>query len=120
MVYLHSRGFMHRDMKPQNILLNKSKDVLVADLGTVRLVAQKNRRKTIGEEQRQAQLSAKLKLFDDEQGYNVNETNRAVNETGMTTMLGTPAYMAPEQTWSHDYAFPVDVWAYGCTLVRLF
>ena len=28
--------------------------------------------------------------------------------------------MAPEQTWSEDYSFPVDVWSYGCTLVRLF
>jgi serine/threonine protein kinase len=28
--------------------------------------------------------------------------------------------MAPEQTWSEDYTFPVDVWAFGCTLVRLF
>ena len=30
------------------------------------------------------------------------------------------AYMAPEQSWSEEYSFPVDVWSYGCTLVRLF
>ena len=109
-------------MKPQNILLNKSKDALVADLGTVRLVAHKDRTHAIGEKQRQTQLVVKLNLFDDHQTdeVKVNETQRCVNATGMTTMLGTPAYMAPEQTWSEDYAFPVDVWAYGCTLVRLF
>jgi len=109
-------------MKPQNILLNKSKDALVADLGTVRLAAQKDRTHAIGEKQRQSQLDAKLNLFDDKQSgeAKINETKQFVNATGMTTMLGTPAYMAPEQTWSEDYTFPVDVWAFGCTLVRLF
>ena len=109
-------------MKPQNILLNKSKDALVADLGTVRLAAQKDRTHAVGEKQRQMQLDAKLNLFDDRQQgkVNINETKQYVNATGMTTMLGTPAYMAPEQTWSEDYTFPVDVWAFGCTLVRLF
>ena len=114
--------YSDRDMKPQNILLNKSKDALVADLGTVRLAAQKDRTHAVGEKQRQMQLEAKLNLFDDKQRGEVktNETRQYVNATGMTTMLGTPAYMAPEQTWSEEYTFPVDVWAFGCTLVRLF
>ena len=33
--FLHWKGYVHRDMKPQNVLLNKSNDALVADLGTV-------------------------------------------------------------------------------------
>ena len=41
-------------------------------------------------------------------------------DLNMTGMTGTPAYMAPEQSVKADYQQPVDVWAFGCTLVRLF
>ena len=117
--------FLDRDMKPQNVLLNKSKDALVADLGTVRLAATKDRTHSIGEEQRQLQLNERLKLFErssdpEKGGANVNRTQKSINTTGVTSALGTPAYMAPEQSWSEEYSFPVDVWSYGCTLVRLF
>ena len=113
MTFLHSRGFMHRDMKPQNILLNKSNDALVADLGTVRLVASELRKEAIGEEKRQAQLAEWLELVSAEEGM----MNRTFNMTGR---IGTPAYMAPEQSVKPDYGNAVDIWAFGCTMVRLF
>ena len=82
-------------MKPQNVLLNKSKDALVADLGTVRLAATKDRTHSIGEEQRQFQLNEKLKLFErcsdpEAGGANVNQTQKSINATGVTAALGTP------------------------------
>jgi len=38
----------------------------------------------------------------------------------MTTMTGTPMYMAPESFVSASYTNAVDVWSYGVLLVRLF
>ena len=50
-------------------------------------------------------------------GGSGSDTASAVD---MTTLLGTPKYMAPEQVHDKKYSYPVDVWAFGVTLIRLF
>jgi len=121
MAFLHRKGYVHRDMKPQNVLLNKSNDALVADLGTVRrppsgLYPSDKVQPTAGGEEKHNPIGAFLDDIDEEQGC----INTLSTLHGMTAMKGTPLYMAPEQFQSSDYSYPVDVWAYGLTLVRLF
>jgi len=152
MEYLHRKGYVHRDMKPQNVLLNKSNDALVADLGTVRRPAsnafpvdvcvvqnEEDEQVATGEEKGEKGEEKEKKTGFTDQDNERNITNfckkiigkhgngsakkglvtmRTVH--GMTEMIGTPLYMAPEQFRSPDYSYPVDVWAYGVTLVRLF
>ncbi len=75
------KGIVHRDVKPDNLLLNDEGTVRVADFGLAKM------------DDRQAQ----------------------VTQTGF--VLGTPAYMAPEQ-WD-DQRVPdgrTDLYALGCTL----
>jgi serine/threonine protein kinase len=114
MNYVHSRGFVHRDIKPQNILLNKSNDALIADLGFVRRPNTDGGVGKVGGAGDVDGLNHSSKSNDD------LERGAAKKLPDMTTMIGTPMYMAPEQVHDYKYSYPVDVWAYGVTLVRLF
>jgi formylglycine-generating enzyme required for sulfatase activity len=87
----HQQGFVHRDVKADNILIDKKGRVCVADLGLARAFEQ------------------------DEEG-----ANAASMVTGTQTILGTPAYMPPEQFKSAiKVGPPGDVWALGVTLYYL-
>ena len=115
-------------MKPQNILLNKSNDALVADLGTVRRppsgvypndpVAPLNSTDKEKEQYREELCQDIDKAEGDEEQGRAFTISTTLH--GMTDMKGTPMYMAPEQFQDPHYSYPVDVWAFGVTLVRLF
>lgn len=79
--YLHSHRILHRDMKPQNILLAKD-GVKLCDFGFAR-----------------AMSSDTLVL---------------------TSIKGTPLYMAPELIDEKPYDHTADLWALGCILFECF
>ncbi|MBI4613603.1 MAG: serine/threonine protein kinase [Planctomycetes bacterium] len=89
-------GVMHRDVKPDNILLSTegAKDasgvagsVKLTDLGLARL------------------------------GRQVIESSATITQKGH--VVGSPHYMAPEQVEGEDYDFRVDIYALGATLYHL-
>jgi serine/threonine-protein kinase len=75
--YAHSRGVLHRDLKPQNIALGDFGEVLVLDWGLAKVVGKP--------EEPTSLLPVSVGQIDSRE------------ETRQGQVLGTPAYMAPEQ-----------------------
>ena len=101
--YAHSRGVLHRDLKPGNIMLGKYGETLVVDWGLA---------KTVG--RTDATTTAEETTLQPSSGSGVAATQ-------MGTAIGTPPYMSPEQAAGQlDRVGPAsDVYSLGATLYTL-
>ena len=92
----HARGIVHRDLKPANIKVTPDGRVKVLDFGLARAVA--------GDESRS--------------GLATSPTITAQG-TRAGVLLGTAAYMSPEQARGHSADRRADIWAFGCVLYEM-
>jgi len=89
----HGRGIVHRDLKPGNVMLTPSGEVKVLDFGIA-----KGDGVTVG-------------VSGAPSGATVAQTM-----TGEGVILGTAAYMSPEQARGLPVDRRSDVWSFGCVL----
>src|SRR5206468_5630689 len=92
----HERGIIHRDLKPANIKVSPDGAVKLLDFGLARM-ADPGMTSSVGSD---ASLSPTLL-----QGM-----------TGVGVILGTAAYMSPEQGRGKTVDRRADIWAFGCVL----
>ena len=103
--HAHDRGIIHRDIKPDNLLLDTHGTVKVADLGLVKT----------------SDLSkAQDRLFEGPLSSDSGLHTLPQDMTGVRMALGTPAYMAPEQCRDASAVdHRADIYSLGCTLYAL-
>jgi serine/threonine-protein kinase len=95
----HEKGIIHRDLKPANVAFTAKDQVKVLDFGLAKLAGPSG-----GGASSSMSMSPTL-------------TTPAMTAMGM--ILGTAAYMAPEQAKGRDADKRSDVWAFGCVLYEM-
>jgi serine/threonine-protein kinase len=102
--YAHARGVVHRDLEPGNIMLGQYGEVQVMDWGLAKLLAS---------EERQSPEESPPSPGTDVPG--------SPAQTQAQQVLGTPAYMAPEQASGEDHGVDVrtDVFGLGAILCEV-
>jgi Tol biopolymer transport system component len=94
--YAHERGVVHRDLKPANIKISRDDTVKILDFGLAKAV--------------QGEAS-------DADIANSPTLTHMATQAGI--LLGTAAYMSPEQAKAKPVDRRADIWAFGCVLYEM-
>ena len=92
----HERGIIHRDLKPANIKIRPDSTVKVLDFGLAK---------------------APEPAAGSSPSLSMSPTTTAMTQAGM--IIGTAAYMSPEQARGKPVDQRADVWAFGCVLYQM-
>ena len=91
----HEKGVVHRDLKPANIKMTPNGDVKVLDFGLAKALVSESARTSLSDSPTQ------------------------ITDAGSGVILGTAAYMSPEQAKGKLVDRTTDVWAFGCVLYEM-
>jgi serine/threonine protein kinase len=121
--YAHTRGVLHRDLKPGNVMLGDFGEVYVLDWGLAKIVGEnepEGAEVIDGSEKTNVERRSAISMGQALRGGPEGLSSDDAALTAEGALLGTPAYMAPEQIIGHDAVDArADVFALGAILFEI-
>ncbi|TFK41307.1 kinase-like domain-containing protein [Crucibulum laeve] len=124
--YLHINGFIHRDVKAANLLIDDDGTVLLGDLGVAADLTEDSSLSTTTS----SSVTATAALTQSQSTQDIKHGPRTGKRTvafdlskpkmgKRKSFVGTPCWMAPELIQGRQYDSSADIWSFGITALEL-
>lgn len=118
LAYMHKNEIIHRDLKPANIFFSVERDIKIGDFGLATTLKKGRRSKIIKPSKTQQKLGISKDDLPTPLPSTPNTPSVSPNQS-LSSGVGTPIYVSPEQEQGQEYSSKVDMYALGLIYLEM-